>query len=48
MIKRITFLWPPLGRHLFFPYILVLVLLAEGSLTLWLILIGVNAERWRD
>jgi len=42
----LTFLWPPLGRHLFFPYILVPVLVGEGSLTLWLIFIGVNSERW--
>jgi hypothetical protein len=42
----LTFVWPPLGDQLFVPYILVLALLAEGSLTLWLILFGVNTERW--
>jgi len=42
----LTFLWPPLGDHLFFPYILVPGVVGEGSLTLWLILFGVNAERW--
>jgi hypothetical protein len=42
----LTFVSPPLGNHLFVPYILVLALLGEGSLTLWLLLIGVNAERW--
>jgi hypothetical protein len=41
-----TFIWPPLGDRLFVPYILVPGLLGEGSLTLWLILFGVNAERW--
>ena len=42
----LTFVWPPLGNHLFVPYILVPALVGEGSLTLWLIFIGVNAERW--
>jgi Domain of unknown function (DUF4386) len=42
----LTFVWPPLGDHLFVRYILVPALVGEGSLTLWLILIGVNAERW--
>jgi hypothetical protein len=42
----LTFLWPPLGQRLFIPYILVLALAAEVSLTLWLLFIGVNTERW--
>jgi hypothetical protein len=42
----LTFLWPTLGDRLFVPYILVPALLGEGSLTLWLVLVGVNAERW--
>jgi hypothetical protein len=42
----LTFVWPPLGNHLFVPYILVPALVGEGSLTLWLILFGVNDERW--
>ncbi len=42
----LAFVWPPLGDRLFVPYILVPGLVGEGSLTLWLILIGVNAERW--
>jgi amidase len=42
----LTFLWPPLGNRLFIPYILVPALLGEGSLTLWLMLMGVKAERW--
>jgi hypothetical protein len=45
-LSYLTFLWPPLGDRLFVPYILVPALVGEGSLTLWLILIGVNAERW--
>jgi Domain of unknown function (DUF4386) len=42
----LTFLWPPLGDRLFFPYILVPAVVGEGSLTLWLVLVGLNAERW--
>ena len=30
------------------PYILAPPLLGEGSLTLWLLAVGVNAERWRE
>jgi hypothetical protein len=44
----LTFVWPPLGDRLFFPYILVPGVVAEGSLTLWLVLVGVDAERWRQ
>jgi hypothetical protein len=43
----LIFLWPPLGDRLFFPYIVVPGIVAEGSLTLWLIVIGVNNIRWR-
>jgi hypothetical protein len=42
----LAFVWPPLGDSLFVPYILVPALLGEGSLTLWLIIIGVNAGQW--
>lgn len=44
----LTFIWPPLGERLFVPYVLVLALAGEGSLTLWLTLIGVNPERWNQ
>jgi len=44
----LTFLWPPFGSHLFFPYIVIPGVLGEGSLTLWLIVIGVNARRWME
>ncbi len=30
------------------PYILAPGLLGEGSLTLWLLVIGVNVQRWRE
>jgi hypothetical protein len=44
----LTFLWPPLGSRLFFPYIVIPGVVGEGLLTLWLIVIGVNSQRWRD
>jgi hypothetical protein len=43
----LIFLWPSIGDRLFFPYIVVPVVVAEGSLTLWLLVIGVNTQRWR-
>lgn len=43
----LMFLWPPLGSRLFFPYLVVPGVVGEGSLTLWLIVIGVNAQQWR-
>ena len=42
----LAFVWPPLGDWLFVPYILVPALVGEGSLTLWLMVMGVNVERW--
>src|ERR1700728_1214701 len=44
----LTFLWPRLGNHLFFPYILIPGILGEGSLTLWLLVMGVNVQRWKE
>jgi hypothetical protein len=43
----LTFLSPPLANHLF-PYNLVPGILGEGALTLWLLVMGVNVERWRE
>lgn len=43
----LTFLSPPLANYLS-PYILVAGLLGEGSLTLWLLVIGVNVHRWKE
>ena len=43
----LTFLSPPLANYLS-PYIQMLGVLAEGSLMLWLLVIGVNAQRWKD
>jgi len=44
----LTFLWPPLGSHLFFPYIVIPGVVGEGSLTLWLLVMGVNVRRWKE
>ena len=41
----LTFLWPPLGNYLS-PCNLAPGILGEGSLTLWLIVIGVNVPKW--
>ena len=43
----LTFLSPPLANYLS-PYILAPGLLGEGSLTLWLLVIGVNVQRWKE
>jgi hypothetical protein len=43
----LTFLSPPLAIYLS-PYIQVLGVLAEGSLMLWLLVIGVNVQRWKE
>jgi len=44
----LIFLWPPLGDRLFFPYIVVPGVVGEGSLTLWLLVMGVNNMRWKE
>jgi hypothetical protein len=43
----LTFLSPPLANYLS-PYIFVPGLLGEGSLTLWLLVMGVNVQRWNE
>jgi hypothetical protein len=40
------FIWPPLGHYLF-PIIAVACGLAEIPLQLWLLIFGVNNERWK-
>lgn len=42
-----TYLWPPLGHYLF-PAIAVACGLAEIPLQLWLLIFGVNNERWME
>jgi hypothetical protein len=41
-------LWPSVADRIFFPYIVVPGVLGEGSLTLWLVVMGVNDMRWRE
>jgi Domain of unknown function (DUF4386) len=43
----LSFLSPPLAKYLSL-YTLALGLLGEGSLMLWLLVIGVNAARWEE
>src|SRR2546429_2310987 len=43
----LTFLYQPLGYHLF-PYIAALGLLGAASLILWLLVFGVNEQRWKE
>jgi hypothetical protein len=43
----LTFLWPSLAAHLT-PYVFAPGILGEGALTLWLLAMGVNAERWNE
>lgn len=42
-----TYLWPPLASYLY-PVIAVVAALAEFPLLLWLLVVGVNAQRWRE
>ena len=42
-----SFLAPPFAAHLF-PAILAPGLVGEGSLTLWLLIVGVNAKKWKE
>jgi Domain of unknown function (DUF4386) len=43
----LTFLSPPLAKHLS-PYNLAPGVLGEGALTMWLLVIGVNEQRWKE
>jgi hypothetical protein len=43
----VAFLWPPFTYYLY-PYILLPGLIGEGLLTLWLLVMGVNAQRWME
>jgi hypothetical protein len=42
-----TFLCPELGAQLA-PFVIPIALLGEGSITLWLLIKGVDVERWRQ
>jgi len=43
----LTFLIPPLANYLY-PYNLAPGVFGEGALTLWLLVMGVNAQRWQE
>ena len=43
----VTFLSPPVANYLR-PYILVLGVIAELALMLWLLVMGVNVQRWKE
>jgi hypothetical protein len=43
----LTFLSPPLANYLS-PYNLAPGILGEGALTLWLLVVGVNVQRWME
>ncbi|WP_266172199.1 DUF4386 domain-containing protein [Dyella subtropica] len=43
----LTFLQPLLASHLW-PYIALPGFIGEGSLTLWLLVMGVNGQRWKE
>lgn len=43
----LTFLWPSFALSLA-PYIFLPGIIGEGALTLWLIVFGVNEERWQE
>ena len=44
----VTYLYPPLAYHLFIPYIATASALGEIPLELWLIVMGVNVQRWKE
>lgn len=44
----LLFLSPQLGSRLFFPWIAIPAVVGEGSLTLWLLFMGVDAVRWKQ
>jgi len=43
-----TYLYPPLAYHLFIPFIAAASALGEIPLEFWLIVMGVNAQRWKE
>ena len=43
----LTFLYPPLGSRLF-PFIAIFAILGAASLIVWLLVKGVNEQRWKE
>ncbi len=48
LIFYLIFRWPALGDRPFFPYIVVPGVVGEESLTLWLMVMGVNNVQWKE
>ena len=46
-VGYLIFLSPRLGSRLFFPWIVIPAVAGEGSLTLWLLIMGVKIDRWK-
>ena len=46
-IGWLAFLWPPLGYRLFL-YVAAVGLLGSLATIVWLIVVGVNEERWAE
>ena len=46
-VNWLTFLSPQLAKQMY-PYNLIPGLIGEGALTVWLLVVGVNAARWRE
>jgi hypothetical protein len=44
----VTYLYPPLAYYLFLPYIAVASAVGEIPLEFWLIVMGVNDQRWKE
>jgi hypothetical protein len=44
----VTYLYSPLAYYLFIPYLAAASALGEIPLELWLIVMGVNAQRWKE
>jgi hypothetical protein len=44
----VTYLYPPLAYHLFMPYIAAASALGEIPLEFWLIVMGLNVQRWKE
>jgi hypothetical protein len=43
-----TYLSPPLANYLFLPYIAGASAIGEIPLLLWLLVVGVNDQRWKE
>jgi len=43
----VTYLWPPLANYVY-PLIAVVAALGELPLLLWLLVVGVNEQRWKE